>query len=849
MLTVKKDLSWVGVFDPNLRVFDIIMESKFGTTYNAYLLKTEKGYVLFETVKNKFFDDFLAKIIEVCDPKEIKYIVVAHTEPDHSGSISKILKYSPDAVVYASKIAINFLGAISNHSFSSVAVSNNETLNLGNYTLRFLAAPFLHWPDTIYTYIEENKTLVTCDSFGCHYSSEKVFNDQIEGDFFEAYKYYFDMIMGPFKKYVQAALKKIEKYEIETICPGHGPVLRKDVDYYIDLYDKWSSLSPKDERINPKITCAYVSAYGYTKILAEEIVRGIHDTIEADVLLCDMEKKDHAQVLDELIDSDGILLGTPTINGDALPPIMNLLMDMNRINHGGKVAGVFGSFGWSGEGVDMLKSRLDILKMKVVEPILKINLKPSSSDLAHAYAYGIKFAGKVYKGWVNIGKLKSGNILWKCIVCGEIFEGTLPPSTCIACGAGEEAFIEYVKKDIKITSTKKTRVLIIGGGVGAVSAAEAVRSRNEHAEIHLFSKEKSLPYYRPVLTSMISEKVGDETFYIKPPYYYDDYIINMHLGVEVTKVLKDEKRIETSSGTFFEYDKLVIATGSKAFMPPINGISLPEVVSLRDEEDFKKLDSLLKGGPKNISIIGGGLLGLETAHFLSKLKHNLTVIEAMPRILPRQLDESASCLLRKVIEDANINLMIKTYVEKIEGFKHVSCIMTDKNEHIPTDIVVISAGVRSNSQLAVSAGLNADIAINVNSKMQTSDPDIYAVGDCVAMNGRCDAIWETALMQGEVAGANIAEDITEYTPKIFGYTLNAFYLNLLSIGNIGLKYEEKSRNIEAKNEVEKKYKKFYFKNNILSGGILIGDMMHTTSLIHGVNNSLTIQGARNNKLF
>ncbi len=389
-LKVMDDIYYVGVQNQSLRVFDIIMYTEHGTSYNSYIAKGKDKIAIFETVKEKFFDEHLEKIREVCDPAKIDYIVANHTEPDHSGSIAKLLDYAPNAEVLGTVSAIKFLKEILNRPFKHRIVSEKDEIDLGGMTLRFLVVPLLHWPDSMYTYIPEKKALFTCDSFGCHYADDRVFNDLIEGDFTDAYKYYFDNIIGPFKRpYMTNALKKIEGLDIAFIGNGHGPVLRTNLDHYINLYKQWCE-PPKKERKD--VVIAYVSAYGYTKELAAKIAEGITQASDFDVKMFDLVHDDKEKAAQAIAEADGFLLGSPTLVGDALPPIWEMLLGLNPIIHKGKFASAFGSYGWSGEAVPNLISRMKQLKLNVVLDGLKINFKPSEEQLLEAEEFGRAFA-------------------------------------------------------------------------------------------------------------------------------------------------------------------------------------------------------------------------------------------------------------------------------------------------------------------------------------------------------------------------------------------------------------------------------------------------------------------------
>ena len=388
------DLWWVGVEDHDLRVFDIVMHSDWGTSYNAYAVRGTEGVALFETVKEKFFDEYLANLKEVCSLDEVRYIVVGHTEPDHSGSLEKLLDLTPNATVVGSATAITFLKEIVNKPFASRAVKDGETIDLGGRTLSFLSVPFLHWPDSMYTYIPELGALFTVDSFGCHYADDRVFNDLIDGDFTEAYKYYFDCIMGPFKPFVLKALDKIKGLDIRFIGNGHGPVLRTDIPKYLEMYRAWATpvVVPADER---RVAIAYVSAYGYTKqlagVIADALAEGGVKHVELyDLVECDLETARAA-----VQSADGFLLGSPTLVGDALPPIYEMLVGLNPIIHKGKPAGAFGSYGWSGEAVPKLTAQMQAIGLKLPVEGLKVRFKPSEAQLAEARQFGLDFAAAV----------------------------------------------------------------------------------------------------------------------------------------------------------------------------------------------------------------------------------------------------------------------------------------------------------------------------------------------------------------------------------------------------------------------------------------------------------------------
>lgn len=395
-IQIKKDVYYVGVSDQDIRTFDIIMKTANGTTYNSYLLKTQEGVIILDTVKEEFSDEFFNNVESICKYEDIKYIVMHHLEPDHSGALLELTKRAPKAKVFISPMAQPMLKAITGKdNIEFEKVWTNKELKLGNKTLVFLSTPNLHWPETMSSYLKEDKILFSGDVFGSHYFDSRLFNDLV-GDFEYAFKYYYDHIMRPFKSDVINAIKLYEKFDIDVIASLHGPVLRKNPQSYIELYKKWST---KTERLHGKkiVSIFYVTSYKNTKDMAQNIYDGLesHENIIANIY--DLTSLDEQNMLSILEESTGIIIGTPTINADAPKPVWDMLSCMMLLEKKGKVGGCFGSFGWSGEAVDMIQVRLKALKFRVPLEPQKIKLVPTKSELNDSYNFGVEF-GEIVNG-------------------------------------------------------------------------------------------------------------------------------------------------------------------------------------------------------------------------------------------------------------------------------------------------------------------------------------------------------------------------------------------------------------------------------------------------------------------
>jgi NADH oxidase (H2O-forming) len=392
ILKVTDDVSWIGVLDRDIVTFDVVMETKYGTTYNSYFINAEKKTIV-ETVKEKFWDTYIGKIKQLVNPEDIEYIVLNHTEPDHSGCLDNLLKVAKNAKVVGSGNAIRYLNDLLGYEFPHLIVKDNQKLDLGNKTLHFIGSPNLHWPDSMMSYLADEKLLFTCDIFGEHYCNEGVFNDQV-GDFDDAFRYYYDVIMKPYSRFMLQAIEKIRPLQIEMICPGHGAILRENCRKYVDLSEQYAREAMKDPRPNT-VLIMYVSAYRNTGIVAEKIAEGVRLAGDIEVDVCDIENVDLATIEQKIIHSSSIILGCPTFSQNILLPIYQVFALINPIRDRGKLAAAFGSYGWSGEGTKLINSNLANLKLKLMDEGLQVKFTPHNEMLEKCVTYGKAFGIKL----------------------------------------------------------------------------------------------------------------------------------------------------------------------------------------------------------------------------------------------------------------------------------------------------------------------------------------------------------------------------------------------------------------------------------------------------------------------
>jgi|Deesub1362B_J571_1020462.scaffolds.fasta_scaffold02237_2 NAD(P)H-nitrite reductase large subunit len=409
---------------------------------------------------------------------------------------------------------------------------------------------------------------------------------------------------------------------------------------------------------------------------------------------------------------------------------------------------------------------------------------------------------------------------WKCQVCGFVHEGDEPPEFCPICDARQEEFELIEESLVAQPSADVSRVVIIGNGAAGIEAARAVRKQLEMAEIFLFSREPYPFYSRLFLTSYLAGQKNREELFVYPDSWYEEHQIRQFLGQEVTEIIPEERKILTQDDVC-RYDRLILCLGASAFRPPLVGEEKDGVFTLRSLDDADRILEYLPGCSR-VAVIGGGVLGLEIAAAFAKRGLETHVFELSRRLMPRQLDESGSAVVQRLVEERGIVVHLHADVVEIEGGPRVEGVRLRSGERIPVDLVVLSVGIWPEVSLAEEAGLQVKKGIVVNDYLQTSDPAIYAAGDAVEHRGRIYGLWLPSVEQGRIAGINAGGQSREYKGSVVSTVLKVLDLELSSLGQFQATRPGEEEVI-WKSEDGRAYRKLVHADGRLLGGIFIGD--------------------------
>jgi flavorubredoxin len=391
-IEIAKNIYDVGVIDWNIRDFHGYSTYQ-GTSYNAFLIVDEK-IVLIDTVKKEFSDQLLENIAKILDPKKIDYVISNHTEMDHSGSLPRVMhKIGEDKPLYCSKMGLKNLSRHFPQNWNYHGIANGETLSVGKRTLTFLETRMLHWPDSMFTYVKEDKILFSSDAFGQHYAGHEKFDDQIGDSIMPHAKKYFANILLLYSPLILKLLENVAELglEIDMICPDHGIIWRKDPGRIINAYAKWSSQEPEQ-----KAVVVYDTMWHSTETMAEEIVQGI---VEEGVIARPMHiRSSHrSEIMTEVLDAAAVIVGSPTINNQLFPTVSDFLTYMKGLKPKNKIGAAFGSYGWSGESVTLINQELEAMKFDIIDPGVKIQYVPDQDGKNACLELGRKIGQAIKK--------------------------------------------------------------------------------------------------------------------------------------------------------------------------------------------------------------------------------------------------------------------------------------------------------------------------------------------------------------------------------------------------------------------------------------------------------------------
>jgi flavorubredoxin len=382
---ITKGIYDVGVIDWNIRDFHGYSTYR-GTSYNAFLIVDEK-IALIDTVKKDFSDQLIDNISKIIDPKKIDCVISNHTEMDHSGALPRVMhRVGEDKPLYCSKMGAKNLARHFPQKWNYHPVGTGEELSLGNRTLAFLETRMIHWPDSMFTYLKEDKILFSSDGFGQHYAGHERFDDQIGDDIMLHAKKYYANILLLYSPLILKLLDTVAQLglEIDMICPDHGIIWRKDPGKIINAYVKWA----KQEQ-EKKAVVIYDTMWHSTEAMADEISAGIADE-GISVRPIHIRSSHRSEIMTEVLDAAAIVVGSPTLNNQLFPTVSDFLVYMKGLKPLNKIGAAFGSYGWSGEAVNLINKELEAMKFDVIDPGIRIQYVPEKKGLGACFELGKK---------------------------------------------------------------------------------------------------------------------------------------------------------------------------------------------------------------------------------------------------------------------------------------------------------------------------------------------------------------------------------------------------------------------------------------------------------------------------
>lgn len=799
---LKSDFWVVSAVDKDLRVFMSDSYTDSGMMFNTYLMQMDEDAILFGAPPTRQLDEWLRRITPCMEGKK-RLTYVSFCDRNDARAIETLAGEGWDVTVIGSTAA---LYALDGCAAAKICVRGSRTLMIGSKEFTFT----VETAGNLCVFCEEEKILLSGTALGSYCAVEEVCLSLVsdKASYLAGAKNYRRDRSGEKQSVkLREIIGKAEAMHAELLCPVHGPVVDVDLEPLFSLY----SAEKKPAQAKRTVALIYEPG-GYAHLLAAQIAQGIQESGEIWVDLLDLSETNRDEVLEKAARADALILGTPEVKSRAAKSVCDVLTSLDTKCCKGKLVSVF----WAADSQacerDCLNQWLNSLGFDTSTGEVFCLGKPDESMLNAAFEHGFAFGCSLQR----IPNPRQSKMV-KCLVCGEIFDASL--GICPVCGVGLDQCIPAEEDAVLFRCDTDRNYLILGGGIAAVSAAEAIRKRDKTGTIRIVSAEKELPINRPMLTKDLKTVLSQpETLAVHDAQWYADLEIELMLGRTATAIDPEKKNVNLNDGEVLPYDKLIYALGGECFIPPFKGWDKKGVVAIRHLSDMEELAGLLQQA-KHAVVIGGGVLGLEAASELHRFGLHVTVLESAPQIMGRQIDEKNAAALRRTMERMGVSCFEGVNIEEIGGEDRAANVRLSDGRSFPAEIVVVSCGIRANVQLAQAAGVAVDRSIVVDPHMQTNVPNIYACGDCAVFEGVNFQLWQEASGQGKVAGANAAGESLCYANQMLGCSFEGFHASLFAIGDVGKQEGVAYRTVELVDGVRGKMESYWFHGGRLEGAI------------------------------
>ncbi len=801
---IKPGLWSICAVEEGLRVFSGDAYTEHGMMYHSYLMETGEGFLLLGAPPARYADKWLACTKKLAGKGEIRWFVLFGTADDRT-AVNAVLEEYPHITLIGGQTALFQLEGFLKQEVKTISIRGKRKLNLGGRNLVFQTLPGKTGTSNVY--ILESDVLFTGDAFGAFFACNGLMTGAVpdKNNYLHGAAQYHSAIC---RNDWENAVSLVRDHQVAMICPTVGPIVDAYLDELLEIYGR----KEHEDKKQPVIALLYTPG-GYVEELMSCIASGIADSGNIAAEKINLSATDRELAIRKAARADAVLFGTTDTEG-AAKPIWDIVTSLRLGECKGKIAA--GVYSVQSKDYDPapLRAYLKAMGFDLNTSDLIIQGKPDKQIMDNAYEYGYAVGCSLQK----IPNPRQPKYV-KCLVCGEIFDASL--GICPVCGVGLEQCVAVDEELVLFRKDTNNRYVILGGGIAALSAAEAIRSRDKTGAILMISAEPHLPINRPMLTKdMKTVLAAPEGLYVHEREWFDEQKISLRLGCTVTGLDTREKTAQTADGESIPYDKLIYALGAECFVPPIPGSVKEGVITIRHLSDVAKLGQWLTTA-KTAVVIGGGVLGLEAASELMRAGIKVTVLEAAPQIIGRQVDADSAAALRQTIESMGAACYEGVSIIAIEGEERVTDVRLADGRLFTADFVVVSCGNRANVHLAKDAGIAVERAILVNQRMETSVSDVFACGDCAQFDGVNYQLWQEASSQGKVAGANATGDAVAYANPLLGLNLEGFGTNLFAIGDPGKRTDIPYRTVNIRDDVAGRRESYWFHGGSLQGAVLI----------------------------